>query len=109
MTEEMPRAVAQQVPKSEGDLEAAEGTAKDHHKALPEAYAVRADTGDDEPFREQHAPSHVAPAPGDNIIIINDDEAGSFPAGWCLLPWFSFLFCFMPVVSLNLPDDMCAF
>jgi hypothetical protein len=97
---------AQQAPKSDGDLEAA----KDNQKVLPEAYAVRADSGDDELYSEQEQPSYGAPVPGDNASITNEDQAG-FPTGWCLLSWFSFLFCFMPVVSLQLPFQqcMCAF
>jgi hypothetical protein len=64
-------------------------------ESLPEAYAVK-DTGADEPIRAQ--PVHGGPQPGD-IVIIRDDEAGEFPTGWCLLPWFSCLCCFVPVVS----------
>jgi hypothetical protein len=101
MIREAPSAIAQQMQESEFDLEAA----KDPAKVLPEAYAVRADTRNNEPCSEQHAPSHGAPASSDNIII-NDDEEGSLPAGWCLLPWFSCLFCFMPVVSLVLPVNV---
>jgi hypothetical protein len=101
MIREAPRAIVRQMQESESDPEAAQDPAK----VLPEAYAVRADTRTNEPCSEQYAPSHGAPAPGDNIIT-NDDEDGSLPTGWCLLPWFSFLFCFMPVVSLVQPANV---
>ena len=96
MSRESLHGVAQQAQKPEGDLEAA----TDHQEVLPEAYAVRADSGDDELHSEREQPSYGVPAPDDNTSIANEDQAG-FPTGWCLFSWFSFLFCFMPVVSLS--------
>eukprot|EP00953_Heterococcus_sp_UTEX-ZZ885_P004494 2931-Heterococcus_DN1.PRE.9 len=81
-------------PKMEDvDLESADTRSE----ILPEAYAVKTGTEPDEPIQAQ--PVHGGPQPGDRIII--RDEAGEFPIGWCLLPWFSCLCCCVPVVSTH--------
>jgi hypothetical protein len=73
-------------------------------ESLPEAYAVKTGTESDEPIRAQ--PVHGGPQPGDRIIV-RDDDAGEFPTGWCLLPWFSCLCCCVPVVSTHSTPSIC--
>jgi hypothetical protein len=92
-------------PKEEAvDVEAANTQPE---QRLPDAQAVRTGTASnapiraDAPIRAQPAPVRSGPKAGDRIVMLGDDRIEAFQPGWCLLPWFSFLCCFVPVVSVH--------
>jgi hypothetical protein len=90
--------IADEVKAEDTDVEA--GNTRDQaEQTLPQAHAVRTGTGADPPITAQPAGARRGPKPGDRVVVMFEDRIEEFQTGWCLLPWFSFLCCFVPVVS----------
>jgi hypothetical protein len=99
--------IAHEVKTEDADVEAA--NTRDQPEQI-QAYAVRTGTAADPPITAQPAVARRGPKPGDRVVVVfGEDRIQEFQTGWCLLPWFSFLCCFVPVVSIHkLPQLSCS-
>eukprot|EP00953_Heterococcus_sp_UTEX-ZZ885_P004496 2931-Heterococcus_DN1.PRE.11 len=94
--------IADEVKAENADVEAGNFYRDQAEQALPQAHAVRTGTGADPPITAQPAAARRGPKPGDRVVVMfGEDRIQEFETGWCLLPWFSFLCCFVPVVSIK--------